>query len=183
MIQQVKMMRPRVAFVAVALLAMTPALASARVVRDSQEFSGFLAQARSEAVQAQKSAEEMYSFKFANVTWQTQAAKLAELKTHINKLGEFVTRMNDVEAPSPWQQQAIGDITPMLDELAANVTMAIYHLSENPDRYVFTSFPEYVEANAESAANLADLLSEYVEYSEAKRTVEDIQFELELPTS
>jgi hypothetical protein len=183
MLNQVRKVRASLALFAVALLSMAPAMASARVVRDSEEFSGFLAQAKSEAVQVQKIAEEMYSFRFGNVGWQIQAAKLDELKTHFNKLAGFVTKMNHAESPSPWQQQAIRDVTPMVDELAGDVTMAIYHLTENPDRYIFTSFPEYVAANAESAANIADLLSEYVEYSEAKRTVEDIQFELELPTS
>ncbi|HZP31731.1 MAG TPA: hypothetical protein VFB23_00105 [Candidatus Acidoferrales bacterium] len=182
MLKQAQIVRPKLALFAVAVLSMAPALASARVVRDSEEFSGLLAQAKSEAAQVQRIAEEMYSFRFDKISWQTQAGKLSELKTHVNSLGEFLAKMNRVEAPSPWQQQAIADITPMVDELAGNVTMAIYHLSENPDRYVFTAFPEYVAANAESAANITDMLSEYVEYSEAKQTKEDIEFELELPT-
>ena len=175
--------RPGLAFVAVALLALAPAVASARPVRDSEEFSRFLAGAKTEAAQVQQTAEEMFALQFSRVSWHTQAAKLEELKTHVNKLGEFVVNMNNVEAPSPWQRQAIRDVTPMAEELAANVTMAIYHLDESRDTYVFSSFPEYVEANAELASNTAALLSEYVEFSEAKQTVDDISFELELPTS
>jgi hypothetical protein len=50
---------------------------------------------------------------------------------------------------------AIGDVTPMVEELAANVTMTIYNLGESPDRLIFSSFPEYVAANAEMAADIA----------------------------
>jgi hypothetical protein len=120
-------MRPGLAFVVVALFALAPAVASARPVRDSEEFSRFLAGAKTEAAQVQQTAEEMFALKFSKVSWHTQAAKLEELKTHVNKLGEFVVNMNNAEAPSPWQSQAIRDVTPMVEELAANVTMG--HLS------------------------------------------------------
>jgi hypothetical protein len=63
-------------------------------------------------------------------------------------VGELVIKMNEAEAPSPWQRQAIREVTPMVEELASYVTMTIYHLCENPDRLIFTSFPEYVAANA-----------------------------------
>ena len=183
MLKQAQIVRPSLSMIAVALLAIAPTFASARVVRDSEEFTGLLTQAKSEAVQVQRTAEEMYSFRFDKISWQTQAAKLEELKTHVNKLGEFVTRMNKVEAPSPWQQQVIADIIPMVDELAGNVTMAIYHLDATRNEYMFSSFPEYVEANTELTANISGLLSEYVDYAEAKQTKEDIEFELQLPTS
>jgi hypothetical protein len=182
MIKHLQSMRPGLAFLAVAFLSVMPAIAAAQS-QDSDEFSGFLAQAKSEAVQVQQTAEEMYTLRFSKISWQTQAEKLEVLKTHVNKLGEFVVRMNNVEAPSPWQRHAIRNVTPMVEELAADVTMAIYHLDESRDSYVSSSFPEYVAANAELSVDIAGLLSDYVEYSEAKRTVEDIEFELELPIS
>jgi len=175
--------RAATGFLAIAALAVAPAIASAGVVRDSEEFNGYLAQARSEAVQVQRAAEEMYTYKFSKVSWQTQAAKLDELKTHLNNLGEFVIKMNKVEAPSPWQQMAISDVTPMVEELAGDVTMTIFHLDAARQDYMFSSFPEYVEANADLATNTAALLGQYVEFSEAKQTVDDISFELELPIS
>jgi hypothetical protein len=115
----------------------------------------------------------MNSFVHSQMNWQTEAWKIEEIKRHVNKLSEFVTEMNKAEAPSPWQQQASSDVTPMVDDLAANVTMAIYHLSENQDRFAFTSFPEYVAANAASAADIAHMLSEYVAHGEARQKTED----------
>lgn len=167
------------AFLAVALLSLAPTLASAWVVKDSPEFSGYLGQAKFEAVQVQQTAEEMCTFKYSKISWQTQAAKLEELKTHLNKLGEFAVSMNNVEEPSPWQQVAIGDITPMMQELAANVTMAIYHLDASRQDYAFSSFPEYVEANAELAANTAEMISDYVTYDEVKQKARELSNELQ----
>jgi hypothetical protein len=176
-------LRPGLAFLAVAILSLTPAIASAKSVRDSEEVSRFFAEARTEALQLQRSAEEMNSFAHFNISWQTEAAKIAEVKLHFNKLGELVRKMNAAEAPSPWQQQAIGEVTPMVEELGSYITMTIYHLGESPDRLAFTSFPEYVAANADLASDLAQLLSDYVEYGQAKQTVEELSFELGLPRS
>jgi hypothetical protein len=169
--------RPGFAVLAVALLSFAPMLASARVTKDSPEFSGFLAQARSEAVQVQRISEEMYTF--SNISWQTQAAKLDELKTHVNKLGEFVVSMNKAEAPSPWQQNAISELTPLVQELAGNVTMAVYHLDATRDTYGFSSFPEYVAANAELAPEITQMISDYVAYDEAKQKAKETADELQ----
>jgi hypothetical protein len=172
-------MRPGFAFVAVALLSLAPTVASARVVRDSPEFSAFLAQARSEAIQLQQTAEEMNTLKFPQISWQTQADKLEELKIHVNNLGEFVVRMQSVEVPSPSQEQAIRDITPMVEQLAANTTMTIYHLDASRDSYVFSSFPEYVDANAELATNVAQMISDYVAFDEARQKAKEFSDELQ----
>jgi hypothetical protein len=175
--------RPGLAFLVVAVLSSAPAIASSRSVKDSEEVFGFLAEAKTEAVQLQKSAEEMNSFEPFTTNWKTQAAKIDEVKRHVNRLGELVMKMNNAEAPSPWQHQAIREVTPMVEELASCVTMTIYHLSENPDRLAFTSFPEYVAANAALATDIAELISDYVEYGEAKQDIEEISFELGIPRS
>jgi hypothetical protein len=85
-----------------------------------------------------------------------------------------------VEAASPWQQMAIGDVTPMVEELAANVTMAIYNLGESADRLIFSSFPEYVAANAEMAADVAQVTSDYVAYGEDKQKAKEVADELQM---
>jgi hypothetical protein len=171
--------RPGFAFLAVALVFLAPRVASARVVRDSAEFSQFLAQAKSEAVQLQQTAEEMNALKFPLISWHTQADKLAELKAHVNNLGEFVVRMQNVEAASPSQEQAIRDITPLVEQLAANTTMAIYHLDATRGSYVFSPFPEYVDANAELAANAAQMISDYAAFDDARQKAKESSDELQ----
>jgi hypothetical protein len=177
-----KAVRLALAFFAVAVLSLAPTVASARSVGDSEKVSGFLAEAKAEAQQLQTITEEMNSFMHSKTSWQTQAAKLAEMKRHFNKLGELVFKMNKAEAPSPWQQEAIRKVTPMVEVLSSYITMTIYHLGEDPDRLVFTSFPEYVAASTGLASEIAELLSDYVEYGEAKQGVEEL-FELGFPRS
>jgi hypothetical protein len=181
MTKYIKPIQPGLAFFAVAFLSLAPAVASAQATKDSEEFTGFLAQAKTEAVQLQKSTEEMNSFVHSSTSFATEAAKIDEIKQHVNKLGELFTKMDNVAAASTWQQMAVGDIRPMLEELSANVTMTIFNLSAAPDRLVFTSFPEYVEANAETAADLEQTISDYVAYGEAKRKAEELSLQLELP--
>lgn len=164
-----KAARLGLAFFAVAVLSLVPTAASARSVGDSKEVSGFLAEAKAEALQVQMITEEMNSFVHSRTSWQTQAAKLAEIKRHFNKFGELVIKMNKAEAPSPWQQEAIREVTPMVEELSSYITMTIYHLGEDPDRLVFTSFPEYVAASTGLASEIAELLSDYVEYGKANQ--------------
>jgi hypothetical protein len=171
--------RPGWTLLAVALLSLAPAMASARSVRDSKEFSDHLAEARAEAIQLQQNAEEMSGFVHSHTKWATESSKIEEVKQHVNKLAEYIAEMNKAEAPSPWQEQASSDVTPMVNDLSAYVTMAIYYLTENQDRFAFTSFPEYVAANAASAADIAHMLSDYVAYGEAKQKAEDVSFELQ----
>ena len=178
MFKYTQAVRPGFAFLAVALLSLAPVVASAQVLKDSAEFSGFLAQAKSEAVQVQQAAEEMNSFN-SNVGWQTQAGTLEELKTHVNKLGEMVISMNNAEAPSRWQQNAISEITPLVEQLAAQVTMAFYDLDSSHEAYVFSSFPEYVAANAELTPRITQMISQYVAYDETKQKAKEAADELQ----
>lgn len=172
-----KAVGPSFGVLAVALLSLAPMVASAQAVKDSPEFSGFLAQAKSEAVEVQRVAEEMATF--TNASWQTQALKLDELKTHLNKLGEFVINMNNVEAPSPWQQNAISELGPIVEQLAGNVTMAYYHLDATRQSYMFSSFPEYVAANAELAARMTQIFSEYSAFDQAKQKAKETSDQLQ----
>jgi hypothetical protein len=48
---------------------------------------------------------------------------------------------------------------------------------------IFTSFPDYVAANAELATDIAQTVSDYVAYGEAKNKAEELSFQLELPES
>jgi hypothetical protein len=179
-----KAIRPALAFLAIAFLLGTPALRAAQPVKDSEEVSGFLTDAKSEAIQLKQDAEEMNSFVRSKTSWETHAAKLREIKEHVNKLGELVTKMNNAEAAaSPWQQQSINRVTPLLTELAAGVTTTIKHLSDNKDRLLNPPYPDYAAANATYASDLAQLVSDYVAYGDAKHRSEDLADKLEVPGS
>lgn len=161
--------RSGLAFLAVAFLSVAPALAAAQSGKDSQEVSGFLAEAKTEAIQLKQDAEEMNSFVRAKTSWETHAAKLNEIKQHVNKLGELVTKMNNAEATaSPWQRQSVDRITPYLKELAGSVSSTIQHLNDNQKNLLHPPYPDYAAATAVYASDLSQLISDFVAYGEAK---------------
>jgi hypothetical protein len=177
-----KALGPVLALLAVVVFSVTPPLRAAHPAKDSEEVSGFLAEAKTEAIQLKQDAEEMNSFVRSKTSWETHAAKLGEIKGHVNKLGELVTKMNNAKAAaSPWQQQSIDRVTPLLKELAASVTSTIKHLSDNQNHLLNPPYPDYAAANADYASDLAQLVSDYVAYGDAKYKSEDLAQKLEVP--
>ena len=178
-----KVIGPALAFLAVAFLSMAPALRAAQPVKDSEKVSGFFADAKSEAIQLQQDAEEMNSFVHSATSWETHAAKLNQIKEHVNNVGALVTKMNvSKDEASPWQQQAIERINPILADLATTVGAAINHLGNNQNRLMHPPYPDYAAANATVATDMAQLISDYVAYGEAKNKAEELARQLEVPT-
>jgi hypothetical protein len=167
---------------AVALLAMAPALRAANPPKDSEEVSGFFSEAKAEAVQLQFDAEELNNFARSKTSWQTHADKLTQMKEHVNKVSALVTKMNAAKADAaPWQQQAIERINPMLNDLATTVSAAINHLSKNQDRLMHPPYPDYAAATASTAIDMAGLISDYVDYGETRHHLDDLSRQLETP--
>jgi hypothetical protein len=168
--------------VAVALLAMAPAIRAANPPKDSEEVSGFLAEAKTEAIQLQFDAEELNNFAHSKTSWQTHASKLGQIKVHTNKVASLVTKMNAVkDEASPWQQQAIERVSPMLNELATTVNAAVTHLSKNQDRLMHPPYPDFAAATASTATDMAQLISDYVDYGDTKHHLDDLSRQLETP--
>ena len=154
----------------------------AQTSKDSKEVSGLLSDVKTEAVQLRHDADEMKSFTHSTLTWQSHAAKVEEMKRHVNNAGELLTKLDNAKgAASPWQQQAIDRITPMLKELASNVTSTIEHLNQRPKLLHTGPYADYVSANYELASNLAELISDYVDYGKSKARSDELAARLEVP--
>ena len=154
----------------------------AQTSKDSKEVSGLLSDVKTEAVQLRHDADEMKSFTHSTLTWQSHAAKVEEMKRHVNNAGKLLTKLDNAKgAASPWQQQAIDQITPMLKELASNVTSTIEHLNQRPKLLHTGPYADYVSANYELASNLAELISDYVDYGKSKARSDELAARLEVP--
>ena len=150
--------------------------------QENPQVTQLLADARDEAAQLSRDADEMESLIRTDVSWQTHAAMLETVKDHVNELGRIATQLEQKrDSASQWQQQAIDRMLPVLKELAANTTAAINHLNENKSRPLETSsYPQYLKENAESAHNLADMISSFVKYGESRAKVEKLEQKLEI---
>ena len=170
------------ALVLAVLVIVSPVLWAAQASTDSAEITALLADAKTEAGQLKLDTAEMETFARSTLSWKTFASKISQIKDHVNKVGELTSKMNDARhGGSPWQQQAIDRINPLLQELASNVGATINHLSEHQSLVHSTHYREYVQTNHQQATNLASLISDYVEYGKTKDRMEALSKDLEVP--
>jgi hypothetical protein len=150
--------------------------------QENPEITQLLADAREKAAELSRDADDMESLIRSDVSWQSHADMLEQVKEHVNQLGRIAAQLEQKrDSASPWQQQAIDRMLPVLKELAANTTAAINHLNENKARPLqMSSYPQYLKENAESAHNLADMISSFVKYGETRAKVEKLEQKLEI---
>lgn len=162
----------------------TTTVCAAQASKDSKEVSTLLSDVKTEAVQLRHDADEMKAFTHSTLSWESHARKVEEIKEHVNGAGKLLTKLDNAKKDaSPWQQQAIDRITPMLKELASSVTATIEHLSQKPKLLHTAPYADYVAANYDLASNLAELISDYVDYGKAKARSEELATKLEVPGS
>jgi hypothetical protein len=170
------------AFVLAVLVIVSPALRADQASRDSAEVTALLADAKSEAGQLKLDTAEMETYARSKLSWKTFASKISQIKDHVNKVGELTAKLNNARSGgSPWQQQAIDRINPLLQELGSNVGATINQLNEHQSLVHSTHYREYVQTNHQQATNLASLISDYVEYGKAKDKMEVLAKDLEVP--
>ena len=148
---------------------------------ENPEVTRLLADARGKAAVLSRDADEMESLIRTDASWQTHAAMLDEIKRHVNDLGAAAKKLEESRSSaSPWQQQAIDRMMPLLKELATNTTAAINHLKENQIRPTTGNYPEYLKENADTAHQLSDMISSFVRYGETRAKLEKLEQRLEV---
>jgi hypothetical protein len=152
------------------------------VTPENPEITQLLTDARDKAAELSRDADEMEALIRTDVSWQTHAEMLESVKEHVNQLGRIAAQLEQKrDSASPWQQQAIDRMLPVLKELATNTTAAISHLNENKTRPLQTSsYPQYLSENAKAAHNLADMISSFVKYDETRAKMEKLEQKLEI---
>ena len=154
-------------------ITVSPVLWAARASNDSAEITALLADAKSEAGLLKQDTEDMESFTRSNSSWQSYAITINKVKQHVNELGDLSSKLNNARSGgSPWQQDAIDRINPLLKELATNVEATINQLNQHQSLVHSSHYKEYVQATHEQATNVASLISDYVEYGKSKDKME-----------
>lgn len=148
---------------------------------DSEEVSKLLADAKSEAFELKHDAEIMESFSHSKLSWESHARVIEQIKEHVNAVGRLETKLRNARVTaSPWQEQAIDQITPLLNELATYTEAAINHLNANRARLHSTEYQDYLKANYEVASELAALVTDFVDYGKTKNRFEHLRDKLEI---
>jgi hypothetical protein len=71
----------------------------------------------------------------------------------------------------------------MLKEIAANTTAAIEHLNQNHERPTTPDYVEYLQQNADTSHELADMISAVNQYGRERTKLERLQDKIEAPGS
>jgi hypothetical protein len=150
-------------------------------VPDSEQVSKLLSEAKTLAFQLKEDAVTMESYTRMNVSWESHAAAINQIREHVNALGRQVTKLKDARnTASPWQKTAIDRINPFLDELAGYTSAVIEHIKGEP-KHTMDEYKDYLEANADYATDLAAMIGDFVDYGRTKQRLERLTTKLELP--
>jgi hypothetical protein len=148
---------------------------------DSQQLTQILGEARDEAAELARDADEMESLIRNEVSWQTHAVMLDRVKNHVNNMARIVAKLSDTRASgSELQEQAVDRIMPLLKELATNTTAAISYLNQNKSRPITDPYTQYLKDNADTAHQLSSTVSSLFEYEKSMTKISKLKNKLEL---
>ncbi len=106
------------------------------------------------------------------------------MKDHVNNLINDYNQLGTLRAEgSPWQQEAIDRIDPLLRSMADHLNATIQHLNENQNRIQMPPYRDYVHANWELINRTHNLIADFVDYGDAKIKADSLEQKLELPVS
>jgi hypothetical protein len=157
---------------------------SARAWDFQSEAADLLQEVRGFSSRLSKDADQLESYTRSNVGRPAHGEQLALVKEHVNLIGERLERLQEIQhVTSPWQQQAIGRITPVAVELASRTQAAIEHLNGD-GKYLFSPiYADHLSTIAEHADTLQDSVSMYVEYGETQQKLDELKQQLEIRSS
>ena len=160
-------------------------LAAAAQTSDSKAINDLLKEAETHAMLANDDAELLESYtRHSTMSWESHAAKLTSIKGHANDLIEDFNKLTSrKQQGSPWQQDAIERVAPLLQEMSHHLSATINHLNDNKARIHMPPYREYAKANRKYMGRTSQLISDFVEYGEMRARADALETALELDSS
>jgi hypothetical protein len=164
--------------IATAVLLLTSFSAAAQNP-DSARVTNLLRQAQEHAAQVDLYADQLATYTHSRLSWQSHALQLTRMKDEVNELGKDVADLTEA-APeaSPWQQDAIEKIDPLLRSMADHLSATIKHLNEHQNQVHMPPYKDYAQANYEYSQKMLAMINDYVDYAEAKAQAEALEQKL-----
>lgn len=146
---------------------------------DSARINTLLQQSKEHATRAHMDAEQIESFTRSRLDWRTHSAQIAHMQVDINELGKDVAVLSAARSEgSPWQQEAIDDIEPLLKSMADHMSAMIQHLQDNQTQVHMPAYVDYAKENYQLSSKLLATINDYVDYAEAKYKTEALEQKL-----
>jgi hypothetical protein len=169
-----------IAWAAIAGFLLASSTVKAAEVQDSEQVSRMLSDAKTMSYQLKEDAVQMESFTRQNLSWQSHAEAITQIREHVNALGKQAQKLKAARSSaSPWQKVAIDRIEPYLDELGGYITAAIEHINEK--QHTLLEYNDYLEANADYATDLANMIANFVDYGKTRQRLDRLGAKLEIP--
>jgi hypothetical protein len=164
------------------LLAGWAGTANAAAIPDSEHVAKLLSEAKTMAFQIKEDAVAMEGFTRMDVSWESHAVAINQIKDHVNALEKQEALLKDARnAASPWQRTAIDRIVPYLDELEGYTSAVIERINDKPARFLTADYKDFLEANADYATDLAAMIGEFVDYGKTRDRLHRLGNKLEIP--
>ena len=102
------------------------------------------------------------------LNWKTHSITLDRMKTNVNKAGDELCRLQEIQHTlQPWQQEALARIAPEMKIVATNTQNAIEFLQDNRQDLYNPTYEEYIS----NVYERADRVNLFVNYSQMKNRV------------
>lgn len=149
---------------------------------DSKQISDLFSEIKAHATLAEDDAQTLEAYTRSNASWRSHADRLGLVKEHVNDLLEDYNRMVRLrDEGSPWQQDAIDQLSPLTKGMANRLAATIEHQRANPTHVKMPQWVEYVHGNSEYLSKASTLIHDLVDYGAAKSTAESLEKQLNLP--
>lgn len=165
-----------------ALALLLPAAVCAAQNPDSPSITKLLQQVDEHAALADHDAAELEGYLHTDMHWRAHGERLNLIKEHVNKLIEDGNELTLKRAEgSPWQQEAIDHIAPLLPVMATHITNTIEHFNDNRHLTKMPTFRDYVRANSKLIHDAHEMISGYADYGESKAKMDALEQDLKSP--
>ena len=155
--------------------------ANAAATHDSEQVAKLLSEAKTMSFQLKEDAVAMEGFTRMNVSWESHAVAINQIKDHINALVNHEAKLKEANTASPWQKTAIDRIVPYLDELEAYTFAVIERINDQPKRLFTDEYKDFLAANADYSTDLAAMIADFVDYGKTRDRLERLANKLEIP--
>jgi hypothetical protein len=167
---------------AVLALLLSSSLVASAQNADSKKISNLFVEVKEDSTLAQNDAETLEAYSRSGTSWQLHADQLRMIKEHVNDLLADYNEMAGIrDEGSPWQQEAIDQLRPVLKSMADHLNATILHQRQNPTNVKMAPFVNYVHGNTDYVTKAASLIHDLVDYGRARSTADELQTELDLP--
>jgi hypothetical protein len=141
------------------------------------EANNIFADMQSDAAQVQDHAAQLQSFALSpEMSWQSHADQLNQLRREINDLGERLCRLETIRrVVAPWQQRTIDRVATTVRLMADNAEDAISVINRNHQFLWSPTYEEYANNLYSEAKSLDHSMGRAVEYAKVRTQFRDLR--------